>query len=177
LQIVTLAPYPVREIVEVKIAGDVLDAGAYRLDRWRELVRTDGGRWPGCQDLSLDDTEPGTFSITYRHGAEIPALASAAAAEVACQILQACPTLGLGGGECVLPDGVVSIARQGITVNRDQAVAWLSTTQRADGRPNPTGLAMVDLFLHTYWPTSGRRGSAVLNVDRAFPRRTPLGAT
>ena len=61
-------PAPVYDITEVVIDGAVLAASAYRLDNNRILVRTDGQRWPRCNDLS-EDSGPGTWSVTARPSA------------------------------------------------------------------------------------------------------------
>src|SRR5688572_19075482 len=83
---VELAGYPVQEITEVKINGDVVDPAGYRLDQHRYLTRLadaegDVQLWPGCQRLDLDDTEEGTWSVTYVWGAAPPAIAVQAAAQ------------------------------------------------------------------------------------------------
>src|SRR5438128_508567 len=75
LSTVRLSGYPVREVSEVKIDGDVVDPSEYRLDGWQDLVRMDDPgppvrkrRWPHSQNLALDDDQPNTFSVTYSHG-------------------------------------------------------------------------------------------------------------
>ncbi len=164
---VKLAGYPVREIEEVKIDGDVIDPSTYRLDRWRYLVRLDDPgppvrkrRWPSCQNLALDDTEPSTFSITYSFGVDPPLLGINAAAELACQLYRACP--GVDGGDCNLPAGVTRVERQGLTFDREQILGALSGGN--------SGLLTVDTFLTTYG--GRRRPAAVWSPDRpSFPRR------
>jgi len=51
-----ILPGPVGDIVEILLDGAVLDPSAYRVDNGNRLVRTDGGCWPACQDMS----KPGT---------------------------------------------------------------------------------------------------------------------
>lgn len=164
---VRLAGYPVREIVEVKIAGVVLDPSEYALVGWRKLLRTtDPGppqqprSWPGCQDLGLEDDQPGTFSITYTHGQDPPLAGIRAAAEFACELYNACQ-----GGACRLPSGIVQVVRQGVTFNR---VAPIGEYLRAGA----TGLTFVDAFIGTYGGL--RRRSAVFSPDlQPFARRDP----
>lgn len=174
---VRLSGYPVREIVSVTIDGvDVpeLDSDGdpnWRLDGWRWLTRMNKPgnpvvkrRWPGCQDMSLDDTEPGTFAVTYRHGVDPPQLGRDAAAEIACQLYAACS----GSGECTLPAGVTRLVRQGVEVERGLLANWMDPAK-------PTGLVHVDLFLRAYWQGRGRRKGAIWTPDlQGFAR--PLGS-
>ena len=46
---VKLSGYPVTEIVEVTIGGDIIPAE---------------DRWPACQNLAVGDDEPGAFAVT-----------------------------------------------------------------------------------------------------------------
>jgi hypothetical protein len=170
-----LAGYPISSIVEVKIDGVVLpefDATSgdrnWRLDKWRELVRMDQPGtpeqprlWPGCQNMSLDDDQPGTFSVKYKWGTEVPQLGRDAAVEVANQLYLAC-----GGRECVLPAGVTKVIRQGIEIERGLLANWMDTSKQ-------TGLVQTDLFLAAYCQGQRRgRRSAIWTPDvQAFGRR------
>jgi hypothetical protein len=170
---VKLNGYPVREIVEVKIDGDVLAADDddgnpnYRLDGWRWLVRMDtpgdpvtANRWPSCQNLALEDTEDGTFSVSYRHGVDPPELGRRAAAALACQLYLSC-----SGGDCVLPAGATKVTRQGVQIDRGLLVNWFDP-QKA------TGVPAIDLFLRGYWRTRSGRRPAVFSPDvQRFARR------
>ena len=133
---VKLAGYAT-EIVEVKIDGIVIDESEYELVRNKWLVHRGGGRWPSCQIDDLPDTEEGTFSVTYEYGKAPPVLGQLAAAALACEIVKSCTT----GVECALPDGVVRITRQGITVERSLFI------QDERGRW-ATGIGAVDIFLN-----------------------------
>ncbi len=157
---VRLAGYPVREVTEVKISGDVLDPGEYRLDGWRFLVRLNDTAWPACQDLSLDGDQPGTFEVSYLWGVDPPSLAVAAAAELACQLFTACNP---DAGDCALPSGVVEVVRQGVRYSRQFAVSLFA------GR---TGLVNVDAFLSAYAGNRPRRRPAVFSPDlQPFAKR------
>lgn len=166
LSAVELAGYPVRQILEVKIDGQPLaplDPNGHpnwRLDRWQTLVRMDdpgpparGRFWPSCQDLSLDDSQPGTFSITYLWGVDPPQLGRDAAAAITCQLLASCT-----GQDCQLPAGVTKVTRQGVEVERGLLANWFDSSK-------PTGLVPVDLFLKAYWRTRGGRVTAVFSPD------------
>lgn len=140
---------PVGEIHEVRVDGVVLDPSTYRLDGAR-LVRTDGQAWPTSQDLTLPDTEPGTFSVTYLPGYKVDALGTIAAGVLTHEYAKAC-----SGGHCRLPAGVTQIARQGITMEVG-----------ADAFPNQrTGIREVDVFIERWNPHGLRTAPRVLSPD------------
>lgn len=174
---VRLAGYPVREIVQVLIAGEELpefdpDDGSrnWRLDGYRYLTRmnkpgnpVEVRKWPSCQDMSLDPDQPGTFGVTYNWGIDPPQLGRDAACEIACQLYAACA--GGSAGDCVLPAGVSKLVRQGVEIERGLLANWLDPTK-------PTGLVHVDLFLRSYWSTRARRRSAIWTPDvQQFARK------
>lgn len=142
---VRLSGYPVIDVTQVKIDGDVLSSSEYRVDENRWLTRLNGERWPSCARLDLADTEDGTFSVTYQYGSPPPLMGLEAAQELACQIFLQCSGTA-GEGECQLPAGVTRITRQGITIERTffarnpNTGAW------------QTGLRTVDAFLNAYNP-------------------------
>ena len=153
-----LLPSPVFQIVRVLIDGQIVPTGSYRLDDNRRLVRTDGNVWPLCNDLSRDDTEVGTWSITAQYGEPIPTLASLAMGELVCELVRAAT-----GGDCRLPAGVTQLARQGVTISYpDIGTLW---------RQGRTGLYLVDAFLSTYNPAGLTRRSRTYAVDKAPFRR------
>ncbi len=174
---VKLSGYPVREITQVKINGEVLPAEDddgnpnYRLDGFKWLTRmrnpanSDSIRlWPGCQRMDLDDDQQGTFSVTYRHGVDPPPLGISAAAELACQLALSY----LQHEDCELPATAVSVNRQGVSVQLNPFVNW---GQGANGSWQ-TGLPKVDLFLSTYNREGMTRPPAVWSPDiQQFARR------
>lgn len=153
---VKLSGYPVKEISEVKINGDVVDASDYRLDQQRYLTRLDGGWWPGCQNLSLPDTDSGTWSVTYTYGADPPQLGLSAAAQLGCELYKAC-----AGQACALPTGVTRTTRQGVTIEKLAFTTWayLPASRIRGGRAPgwQTGMPLVDAFLNTMNPTGRSR--------------------
>jgi len=151
-------PAPVNTIVEVKIDGTPLVSGAYRVDNNRLLVRTDGGEWPHCNDLNLDDTEPGTWSVTATYGEALPEGASLAVGQLACEIARAA-----AGGDCKLPAGVQQLVRQGVTISYPDVGELF--------RQGRTGLYLVDMFIATWNPYGLKQRSRVYNVDRPSVRR------
>lgn len=157
---VRLSGYPVTEIVEVKIDGVVLAASGYRLDNRRDLIRmADPGPpaqdqfWPSCQNMSLNDDQPGTFAITYKWGIGPSESGKAAACQLACELYAS-----FNGKETKLPSGVSQVVRQGITIDRVVPTADLL-------REGTTGLELVDFFIAEANPTKARRRSAVWSPD------------
>jgi hypothetical protein len=171
---VRLAGYPVRKITEVLQGGVPLlefdpDTGArnWRLDKWRFLVRMDSpgnpsepNYWASCQDMSLDDDQPGTFSISYQWGIDPPQLGRAAATEIANQLWLAC-----NGQDCLLPAGATRVVRSGIEVDRGLLASWSDPTK-------PTGLVSTDLFIQAYagGQRRGRKGSVFTPDIQAYAR-------
>lgn len=151
-------PAPVYEIVEVLIDGTVLASSSYRLDNNRLVVRTDGGHWPRCNDLSKDDNETGTWSITALYGEPLPEGASLAVGQLACEIAKAA-----AGGDCKLPVGLQQLVRQGVTISYPDVGELF--------RQGRTGLYLVDMFVSTWNPYGLRQRSRVYSVDRPSVRR------
>ena len=145
--LVKLAGVPIRDIVEVLIDGLVVNPADYRVFNDRYLQRLNNGHWPHSQNLTLDDTEENTFSITYTYGASPPSLGVSAAASIACELYKECD-----GQTCVLPKGVTRITRQGITIDKLAFTSW----GFREGRW-ATGLPLVDAFLATVNPAGLQR--------------------
>lgn len=152
-------PSPVHSIVTVMMDGTPMATGSYRVDNNRLLVRLDGQQWPYCNDLSKDDTEPGTWSVTARYGQDIPVGARLAMGELACEIVRAGT-----GQDCRLPPGVIQLARQGVTIQYPDVGQLLK-----DGR---TGLYLVDLFLASENPDGLKQRGRFYSVDSPTVRRT-----
>lgn len=170
--LVELAGYPVSEVTQVKIGGQVLpttfDDGAptYRLDEWRYLTRLSDPaalgeplHWPGCQRLDLEDDQPGTWSVTYTYGVSPPPLCVEAAIQLGCQLL-----LAKTGAPCQLPANVTKMVRQGNTIERVTPLAGLL-------RSGGTGLTLVDAAIAAYNPKGLRRRPSVFSPDTPFPVR------
>lgn len=164
---VKLSGYPVREITQIKINGEILpatyddSAPTRRLDQWRFLTRMDNPdepslqkQWPTAQDLALDDDQPNTFSISYTYGVDPPVAGINAARQLACQIL-----LALDGQDCQLPTGVTKITGNGVTMDRGILLGWGRDPKTGIWN---TGLTLVDLFLNTYNPMRLRRRPAII---------------
>jgi hypothetical protein len=162
LSIITLAGYPIREIIEVRLNGEVLPVDDYRLDRNRQLVRI-GGVWPSCQNLSLADGD-GTLFVTYEHGLEPPPGGAEAALQLACEVAKAlCAGSGGEVEDCSLPAGTVRVTRQGVSIETQELGLWLLGSVRS-------GMPLVDAFLALH--AAPRRMVAALSVpELGFPLR------
>ena len=152
-------PYPVNSIVEVKVDGAVLPASAYRVDNFNLLVRLDGEDWPRCNDLNLDDDQPGTWSVTANYGQVVPELGKLAAGQLAVEIAKSC----MNDAGCVLPSGTVrEVTRQGVKkvfFDSDQAFG-----------KGMIGFSWADMFITTYNP-SGTGVANIFDIDGPRPRR------
>lgn len=159
-------PGPVAEIERVLINGEVVPPTSYRVDFGRVLIRTDGGTWPTCQDLSLPPTSEGTFLIEYTKGIEVPEGGQVAAGELALELAKAM----CNDNDCKLPQRLQTITRQGVTMGFMDSFEGLDK-----GR---TGIWSIDAWLASV--TQRRRASSVRSVDvpsgmsavggRAWPR-------
>lgn len=153
-------PGPVHNIVEIKIDGVVLPTGSYRVDNRRLVVRTDGGIWPLCNDLSESDGV-GTWLVTVRLGIEPPSpLADLAIGELAYEIIKACTNQS----GCRLPTRfMTSLARQGVSMTFPDPTAMLEN--------GLLGLDFCDLFLRTVNPDHLTSPSAIFSPDVPSVRR------
>lgn len=79
---------PAREIVEIVIDGEILDASKYQIVESVWLVRTDGGRWPS---LSCGDDD--AFRISYRYGWDLPPIGKRLFAQYVCELVRECKGL------------------------------------------------------------------------------------
>lgn len=152
-------PPDIASIVEIKIDGAELVSGAYRVYDFTSLVRTDGQPWPHCNDLNLDDTEVGTWSVTATFGVEVPSLGQMAVGELAREIALSC----VGSSRCKLPRSVQSIVRQGVSLQ------FFDPTQVFPGKM--VGLTLSDHFISTFNPQGIQRRAWVMDVDGPGTRR------
>lgn len=119
-----LLPGLVQSVDAVVVDGVTLDQGTHwLLYDGRRLVRTDGERWPLCQDWTVTGG-PGTWAVTATYGQPVPALGQLAVAHMAADLASGCT-----GGPCRLPRNTSNVSRQGVTVSM----------------PSPAELAEADL--------------------------------
>lgn len=144
---------PVATIERVEIDGEELPASAYRVDvtggAWL-LVRTDGGCWPGCQDMAADEGEPDTFVVEYGAGAALPDMLKIATARLACEYAKS-----ISGGACALPARMTRLSRQGVEVE----------VAPPDPEAGTSGIKLVDDIVATLNPSKRQRPPVVLSPD------------
>lgn len=148
---------PVADILEVTVDGVSVDPAHYRVDNSSQLVRLGGVEWPSCQDMAAPTTAPGTMSVEYVRGAALDTLGEFVAGLLANDYLNAC-----NGGECSLPAGVTSIARQGVQVE-------FGSEMFPGGR---TGIDAVDVWVESWNPYKVKSPSRIHSVDKVRPRQT-----
>lgn len=142
---VTLGGYPVTSIIEVRIAGEVLDAALYEIDDFTFLKRKadpDGRKpsWPFSEEID----------VTFTYGV-LPASDGIRAAKAL-----ACEFAKLWGGDednCKLPPRTRSIARQGVGISFEEVLEL------------DLGLPEVELFLEARNPQGKRRQTAIVSPD------------
>lgn len=144
-------PAPVGTIYEVRVDGVAVPPTNYRVDG-STLVWTGAEEcpWPSCQDLSLPDTEPGTFSVTYLNSYPVDQLGAYACAVLAMEYARACE-----GNACRLPDGITAVVRQG--------VSFEVTTGAFPG--GMTGIREVDSYIAIWNPDGLQRAPSVWTPD------------
>ena len=153
-------PGPVAVIDVVKIDGVILDPSAYRLDILKGvpvLVRTDGECWPDCQDMTAGEDEVGAFAITYQQGIPVPRAGQIAAGLLACEFAKAC-----SGADCVLPQQIASMTRNGVEIQVSDPTELLDQ--------GLTGVAQVDQWIRAVNPYRRAQPSRVYSPDLSGPR-------
>jgi len=153
---VTLGMYPLVSVEEVIVAGVTLDPSEYRVENDRWLVRladADGQwrSWPCCWDRE----DPEAFQVTFTAGMAPPPMGVRAAADLACQLILA--NQPDGAADCLLPERVQTITRQGVSVTVLDPMEFLD-----HGR---TGIYSVDLFLSAYNPNRLQDRPVVMSPD------------
>lgn len=152
-------PYPVAAIIEVRVDGVVLPSSAYRVDNFNLLVRLDGEDWPRCNDLNLDDSQPGTWSVTASYGRAVPQLGKLAAGQLAVEIAKRC----VNASGCLIGErSVQEVTRQGVKK------VFFDANEAFKG--GLIGLSWVDMFIKTYNP-SGTGVATIFDIDGPKPRR------
>jgi len=110
---ITLGAYPIRDVLEVRIDGQIVPSNQYRVDDRRWLVRvgtdTDENQWPCCQSLELDPlTDVGTFEVTFEWGQAPPHSGVVAARRLGIELAKS-----FSGNPCQLPERIQNVLRAG----------------------------------------------------------------
>lgn len=151
-------PGPVDSVTEVRVDGLVVPAAGYQVHDHRLLVRTDGGEWPSCQDLTAAPDEPGAFAVTYQQGIPVPPGGQYAAGIYACELIKSCTN----DAACRLPRRVQTITRQNVSM------AFLDPLDYLD--KGLTGIPEVDQWITAVNPDKLRARSQVYSPDLLPPR-------
>jgi len=161
LTVVRLAA-KVGEVTDVRVGGVVLSPSVdYRVDNSNELVRIGGPEWPSCQDMAAGPNDPGTMFVSYVPGAMLDSMGQYVAGLLAKEYLNAC-----ADEECHLPSSIISLARQGVTMEFGKDVF-----------PNGlTGIDSVDLWVRSWNPYSVKSPSTIFSPDRHGHRSTTWSA-
>jgi len=159
----TVLPGPVYDVTEVKVNGVVLEKNVdYRIDDYRKLVRLGGNLWPFCQNMNLADTEVDTWSVSVDYGEVVPMLGRLAVGELANEIAKYLLCL-----DCQLPQGVVDVSRQGISMTIANVADLFNT--------GFIQLRMCDLLIKTANPHHLDARSTVYDLDG--PQHRAWGTT
>jgi len=153
-------PGPVSRVVEVRVAGDVVSPGVYRVDDGYVLVREDGFEWPHGANMARDDADD-AFVITYYKG-----VAPSARVRFAAGLLAGEMAAAITGGACRLPKGTRSVTRQGTTYEIDTSAF----------PNNRTNIRIVDTLIASINPNALRAESQVLSPDLPRMRQTTIAA-
>lgn len=155
-----ILPGVVGDIVKVSVDGVILDPDAYRVDNGNRLVRQDGESWPVCQDMNLPISDPDAFFVEYYDGTAPDSSLDYAAGLLAAEFYRACTNQA-----CALPSGVVSVVKQGITME-------VATGLFTNGY---TGIKAVDAVISIYNPYGHKSRPQVLSPDVGGSRRQTWG--
>lgn len=158
---------PVSDVLEVRVDGELLSPGAWRVQRIgpdTRLIRRDGGHWPRCQDMTRPETEPGTWSVKYTRGRKVPAAGIRAVSTLACEIYKQCQN----DSSCRLPARVKQVQREGVTYTMFDPGEELDQ--------GLTGLREVDAWIKTVNPHQLAEPPAVYSLDLPSPQEHRRGA-
>ena len=139
--------------------GAVIDPTSYYLVDHSTIQATAGSRWTPCD-----------IEITYTYGIEPPTMGKMAARTLAMEFCK----LWNGDDDCILPQRVTSVSRQGVSYTILDSQDFIAELR--------TGLYAVDLFLKSVNPDSARAKARVFTPDvprgrRYTPKAQKLGAS
>lgn len=151
-------------VVSVLIDGDVFTGWA--LHGGRRLVRTDGDRWPCCQDLRAASTEDDTFAVQIIVGEDPSDLGQLAAADLSAEFY----LYGFDPTLCRIPTKMTQITQQNQTIT-----TMRQSSVDENGR---LGLRVADAFLDVYGERDGKSGERRMRMSSPdvppLSRRTRL---
>jgi hypothetical protein len=140
---------PVTKIHSVRTRdGRILDPSSYYLVDHSTLQAAAGVPWTPCN-----------VEITYTYGSPVPIAGKMAARTLAVEFAK----LWAGDDDCMLPQRITSISRQGVSYTLLDSQDFIDDVR--------TGLYAVDLFLKTANPDKARARSRVFSPDVPRARR------
>lgn len=140
---------PITKIHEIRNrAGVVIDSSSYYLVDHSTIQATSGARWTPCD-----------IEVTYTYGTEPPTLGKLAARTLALEFCK----LWNGDDDCMLPERVTSVSRQGVSYTILDNQAFIDDLR--------TGLYVVDIFLKSVNPDKARAKARVFTPDVPRGRR------
>jgi hypothetical protein len=157
---IDLGLYPIRNITQVKINGQVVDPATYRVDDNRWLVRPDVQFWPTWQRIDLPDSADGTFSVTVQFGADPPPHGIGAASRLAAELAREWTP----GSNSSLPRRVTNITRQGVSITQVDPMVYLEK--------GLLGIWEIDTFLQSVNPAKQIAPPLIFSPDLPRRRRT-----
>lgn len=143
---------PVRSVQRVVKNGEVLDPSTYKIVNG-SLLQLTGSNHDVCG-----------LEVTYTYGVSAPVAGQRAARKLAEELVA-----GWSGEDCMLPDRVTNVSRQGISFTVIDPQDFLD-----DGR---TGVYEVDLFLRAANPDKARKPARVFSPDLPKGYRVTAGQT
>lgn len=154
----TKLPLPIGDVTEVKVDGVAMDLEDFRVDGDTLVyMGTDDCPFNMAQDLSLPDTEPGTWSVTYMNTYPVDANGAYAAGVLAMEFSKACT----GSQKCRLPTTVTDMIRNGVSL----------TITSGTFPGGVTGIREVDQYIGLWRPEgSPTHASQVYSPDAKPPR-------
>lgn len=141
---------PVRHVSQVKKGDTVLDASQYKIVNGSTLQLT---------NTSMDVCG---LEISYTYGVTVPVSGQRAARSMAQEFVK-----GWSGEECLLPDRVTNVSREGISFTIMDKQDFLD-----EGR---TGIYEVDLFLRATNPDKARKPARIFSPDKPKAYRVTSG--
>lgn len=129
-------------------SGAIVDPSSYYLVDHSTIQATAGSRWTPCD-----------IEVTYTYGIEPPTMGKMAARTLAMEFAK----LWAGDDDCILPQRVTSVSRQGVSYTILDSQDFIDDMR--------TGIYAVDLFLKSVNPDKARAKARVFTPDVPRGRR------
>lgn len=146
---VRLRGRPVTQIHAIRTRdGKIVDPSGYYLVDHSTIQASSGVPWTPCN-----------IEVTYSYGSEVPAAGKMAARTLALEFAK----LWAGDDDCILPQRITSISRQGVSYTLLDSQDFIAELR--------TGLYAIDLFLKTVNPDGAKSRARVFSPDVPRARR------